>query len=185
MTVICALCDQHTKNVWIGCNDGVAVGDVRMHGAIRNKWVIFGQWALGMAGSSIPAEVLIQNREHFPDNENCPLAITQFIKNVFDEFEIGTRDDDDPATSYPMVALLAHSDGRIWDLDCFLATDQILPGKLWASGSGMSFALGADFVLAAQNATSEERVQKAVEAAIFYDGSCPGQTFVQRLNPDP
>lgn len=60
-----------------------------------------------------PRRGLMQNREHFPIDENSPLAITQYIKNVFGEFEIGTRDDDDPATSYPMVALLAHSDGRI------------------------------------------------------------------------
>ena len=184
MTIICALCDENTDDVWIGCNDGVAVGDIRMHGATRNKWLIFGHWALAIAGSSIPVEALKQYQEHFPNDEDSPHAITQFIKNVFDEVEIGTRDEDDPATCYPMVGLLAHRDGRIWDLDSYLVTDHILPGKLWARGSGMSFALGADFVSANQNATSDERVQRAVDAAIFYDYSCPGQAFVQRLDPD-
>ncbi len=181
MTVICALCDATNRDVWLGCNDGVTVGDTRMPGAKREKWLLFNDWAIGTAGSSIPSELLEQSRQHFPVDEDSPLAVTQFLKALFDEYELGFRDEEDPLTSYPIVALMAHRNGRIWDLDSYLAIDELPPGTLWARGSSMDFALGADFPLASGKATSEERVRNAVEAAIFYDNGSPGQASVQKL----
>ena len=181
MTVICALCDATNRDVWLGCNDGVTVGDTRMPGAKREKWLLFNDWAIGTSGSSIPSEVLDQSRQHFPVDEDSPLAVTQFLKALFDEHELGFRDEENPLTSYPIVALMAHRNGRIWDLDSYLAIDELPPGTLWARGSSMDFALGADFPLASGKATSEERVRNAVEAAIFYDSGSPGQASVQKL----
>lgn len=181
MTTICALCDAKTQEVWLGCNDGVSVRDTSIPGAKKIKWLQFGKWALAMAGSGVPFDILELNREHFPVDEEHPLAIVQYLKAVFDEFEVGRREDDDPATSYPITSLLAHCDGRIWDMDLYLVLDEVPPGTLWAHGTGREFALGADYPLASNNATAENRVRNSVEAAISYDIYSPGQAFVKKL----
>ena len=74
MTIICALCDATNRDVWLGCNDGVAVGDTRMPGAKREKWLSFNDWAIGTAGSSIPSELLEQSPAAFPLSMKTPLS---------------------------------------------------------------------------------------------------------------
>jgi ATP-dependent protease HslVU (ClpYQ) peptidase subunit len=181
MTVICALCEKASKEVWLGCNDGVTLGDTRMPGVREPKWQHFGSWAFGMAGSPLLSDLLETVRSNFPAKNASPLDIVRFLKAVFDEHELGSRDDDDTATSYPFSAVLAHRDGRIWDVDSYFAIAELQPGTLWARGSGMEYALGADFPLASCEVIAEERVRNAVEAAIHYDTGCPGAAIVERL----
>lgn len=181
MTVICALSDPQTKDVWIGCNDGVRVGDTQIPNAKCIKWFQFGGWAIGLTGSPITFNLLEFKRERFPVEETCPLNIVEFLRALLNESDVGNRDEDDPAKSYPNTLLLAHCDGRIWDADRFLTIDEVPSGTLWARGSGMEYALGADFPLASQNLSCEARIRNAVEAAIFYDIYCPSRPFVKKL----
>ena len=181
MTVICALSDKSSRAIWLGCNDGVTMGDTRMHGVCEPKWQQFGCWALGIAGSPLLGDVLETVRDDIPDNDASPSVIIQFLRVRFDECELGNRDEGDTSTSYPCSAILAHRDGRIWDVDSYLAIAALQPGTLWARGSGMEYALGADFPLASSNVTAEERVRNAIHAAIHYDTGCPGKAIVERL----
>ena len=181
MTVICALSDATSKEVWLGCNDGITLGDTRMPGVQQTKWRSFGGWALGMAGSPLFSDLLETVRDDFPTKDVSPAAIIRFMKAVFDDRELGTRDDDDSATNYSFSAILARRDGRIWDVDSYLAIAELQPGTLWARGSGMEYALGADFPLAGCDVTPEERIRNAVEAAIYYDTGCPGEAIIEQL----
>ncbi len=181
MTVICALCDPRTKEVWIGCNDGISVGGTRMPNANCIKWSQFGGWAIGLTGSPVTINLLELKREHFPVDETCPLTIVEFLRGLLNDSEVGNRDEDDPVKSYPNTLLLAHHCGRIWDADHFLSIDEVPSGTLWARGAGMEYALGADFPLASKDVSCETRIRNAVEAAIFYDLNCPGRPFVKKL----
>lgn len=181
MTVICALFDADRQDVWLGCNDGVLFGDTRMPGAKKNKWLQFGNWALGITGSAVVINALERIREHFPVDERSPLTITDFLRAAFDDVELGTREDDDPSVHYPFSGIMAHGSGRIWDVDGYMVVDEIPPDVLWANGTGMQYALGADFPTAAKNLAPEDRVRQALEASIFYDTNCPGQPIVQKL----
>lgn len=180
MTIICALSDRITGEVWLGCNDGTMVGETRLP-SVMSKWLRFGDWALGVSGIGLAYNVLEMSAEKFPLDAQSPLDVILHIKTAFADFDLGNKEDGEVALSYDLSCLLAHGDGRVWDMDLRLATDEVPAGTLWARGSGMDFALGADFPLRQGEHSSEDRVRNAVEAAIFYDTGCPGQAIVERL----
>lgn len=181
MTIICALCDSTSHEVWLGCNDGITIGDMWLRGSRHSKWQFFGPWAIGLAGTGLSSDMLKNAGDEFPVDENQPSAVTAFVEAVFAENEIGVRDDDDNTIRYPFAGLLAHRDGRVWDVDPYLALAELQPGGLWARGSGMEYALGADYPLASQGVAAEMRVRNAVEAAICYDTGCPGDAIIEKL----
>ena len=181
MTVICALCDAGSKTVWLGCNDGVTLGDTRMHGVCAPKWQRFGQWAFGISGSPLLGELLATVHDEFPPGDAPASAVIAFVRAVFDERDFGNREDGENASSYSCSAILAHRDGRIWDVDTYFAIAELQPGTLWARGSGMEYALGADYPLASGDVPAEQRIRKAVEAAIHYDTGCPGKAIIESL----
>lgn len=180
MTVICALCDEHSKEIWLGCNGGGTVGNIRLPRSV-SKWEYAGDWALGISGVGLAQNVLQINAEDFPEDASSPLDIVLYLKAVFADFDFGSKDSDEVAPTYDLSGLIAHRDGRIWDMDFRLAIDEIPAGTLWARGSGMEFALGADFPLIGSDRSAEQRVRNAVEAAIFYDTDCPGEPLVVKL----
>lgn len=180
MTVICALFDETAGEVWLGCNSAMTIGSTRMPGD-WSKWFRFGAWAIGVSGIGLANNLLKRSGENFPVEATSPLDVVLHIKTVFAEFELGSKGDDEVATSYDLSCLLAHCDGRIWDMDNCLAIDEIPAGTLWARGSGMDFALGADFPLRLTDAAAEDRVRNAVEAALFYDTDCPGIALIERM----
>ncbi len=180
MTVICALSEQSSGEVWLGCNSGMMVGDTRLPSAV-SKWSRFGNWALGISGIGLAYNVLQMSAEKFPNEALSPLDVILHIKTTFAEFDLGVKEDGEVALTYDVCSLLVHRNGRIWDMDFRLAVDEIPAGTLWARGSGMDFAIGADYPLRAAGISAEDRVRNAVEAAIFYDTNCPGQALVEQL----
>jgi len=180
MTVICALSDVTTGAVWLGCNDAMTIGDTRMPGGL-SKWLRFGDWAIGISGIGLANNILRMKGETFSVEAQSPLDVVLHLKAAFADFDFGNKDQGDAATSYDASFLLAHCDGRVWDIDSWLGIDEIPAGTLWARGSGMEFALGADFSLRQTSASTEDRIHNAVEAAIFYDTGCPGRPIVEHL----
>lgn len=180
MTVICALFDEAAGEVWLGCNSAMTIGATRMPGAF-SKWFRFGDWAIGVSGIGLANNIVQRSGEDFPVEAQSPLDVVLHIKAAFADFDLGNKGDGEAATSYDLSSLLVHRDGQVWDMDYCLAIDEIPAGTLWARGSGMEFALGADFPLRQTNASPEERVRNAVEAAMFYDTGCPGQAMIERM----
>lgn len=181
MTVICALCDPATREVWLGCNSGSTVGQMRLPSA-SSKWLTFGDWAVAISGIGVTFDILKMSGEHFPGDTTSPLDVVRYLRAVFADFDHGSKDDGEVAMSYDLTSVLAHRDGRIWDMDFRLALDEVPPGTLWARGSGMEFALGADFPMRGTGAAAEDRVRNAVEAALFFDTGCPGEAIVTLLD---
>ena len=68
-------------------------------------------------------------------------------------------------------------------MDSHLALSKIPPNKVWARGSGIDYALGADFALAkiSSDTPHEDRVRISTEAAIANDTSCPGSAVVRQF----
>jgi hypothetical protein len=180
LTIICALSDKETGEVWLGCNDGMTIGETRLP-SVMSKWLRFGDWALGVSGIGLAHNVLQMNAGKFPRRAQSPLDIILHIKTAFAEFDLGAKEEGDVALSYDVSCLLAHAGGRLWDMDFRLATDEVPAGTLWARGSGMDFALGADFALRQSGLAARDRIQNAVEAALFYDTGCPGSALVEVL----
>lgn len=178
MTIICALHDPERKETWIGSNQGSAVGDTPLP-SVERKWLLHNGWALGMAGDGRPFNLLeAEGEDLFTDLEEV-FELTQRVQKLFDE--AGIKDPEKAAVpSYGQSLILANEEA-VWDLDSCLAVSRIEGGRLWARGSGMDFALGADHALSDLALAPDRRVRKAVEAAIANDFYCPGTLYLERL----
>lgn len=177
MTIITALFDG--TDTWLGYNDGATIGDTVV-ASVMKPWLLFDDWALGVTGESAQQDLIELNIDRLQDTGSEPLIITDKLRSVFTDYG-HTSHDDEAAPSFKIWCILAHRDGRIWDVDARLAITPIPQGLLWARGSGTDFALGADTVLRDLKISQEDRVIKATKAAIASDVYCAGDPKVFRL----
>ena len=181
MTIICALHDEKEHCTWLGCNDRATIGDTPAPGA-ENKWLKFGHWAIAVTGSeSVYNQYLQLSDEKFPKTSASILEVFDFLRSRYNKYNLGQQKGNDSTTSYGVEGIIVHADGRIWDFDSHLALSQVPPGRLWGGGSGIDYALGADFINLKNAVSAQERVKQAVQAAIELDIYCPGNVLVERF----
>ncbi len=178
MTIICALHDDTTKTTYLGANSHATLGDTVAPGP-SPSWFRFGKWIIAFSGEAVHTDLLELESNSFPSDADSALAVLKHLKTVFDAFNIEHQKGDWASPSYEVWGILVHQDGRVWDVDSHLALTAIPAGKLWARGSGMDFALGADHALQRTNATAKQRIRRALDAAIHHDVNCPGEPVIQ------
>ena len=175
MTIITALSDGET--LWLGENTAVTVGDAILIDG-TSKWISFGDWLLGAAGDSVQIDILRLNSDDLSKPDMDALIIAQAIRDIFKDHDIAAKDEEEATSRYGISCILAHQDGCIYDLDPSLAISPIPAGKLWASGSGRDYALGADAALQGLNLSLKDRMDRATNAAITCDVNCPGTAHI-------
>lgn len=182
MTIICAIYDDANNEVWLGCNDRATIGDTPAP-AVASKWLKFGDWALGLSGDeSVYEQYLLVAAKDFPEKSDDVLDVFSFLKSTYRDANLGQQRSSDTSDSYGVDGILVHASGKIWDFDNHLALSSVPPNRLWGCGSGVDYALGADF--AVRNSLSpKERVEIAINAAISLDIGCPGKPLIERF-PD-
>ncbi|WP_306252362.1 hypothetical protein [Parvularcula sp. IMCC14364] len=181
MTIITALCES--DKIWLGENTAVTVGDAILVDG-TSKWSAFGDWYLGGAGDSVQIDILRLNSDDLSKPDMDARKIAQTIRDIFKEHDIAAKDEEDASARYGISCILAHKNGRVFDLDPSLAISPIPEGKLWASGSGRDYALGADAALQGLSLSAEERMNRATNAAIACDVNCPGEARVFLLGDE-
>ncbi|MEM9014134.1 MAG: hypothetical protein AAGB02_03405 [Pseudomonadota bacterium] len=180
MTILCALFDQEANELWLGCNDRATIGDTPAPSPI-SKWLTFDEWAIGLSGNESVYELFLRLAgESFPRAGDI-LDVFQFLRKTFDDYGLGQQKSGDTSLSYGVDGIIAHKSGRIWDFDNQLALSEVPAGRLWACGSGVDYALGADFVAARSGKSPHERMGFAIGAAIALDIACPGDAIIGRF----
>ncbi|MEL6112773.1 MAG: hypothetical protein AAFR20_08210 [Pseudomonadota bacterium] len=176
MTIICALYDEDARKFWLGCNSGSLVGETILP-EHQTKWLRFANWALALSGAGIAANAIAAERAKFPNQTDDVNQVTAFLRTSFNKYDMGEMDGN--AKDYDVSGLLVHNQGALYDFDTRLSTSQIPGGALWARGSGMDYALGADMALKTKGFTAQERLETAVLIAIDLDSGCPGEPIVE------
>ncbi|GJL94891.1 MAG: hypothetical protein DHS20C05_12960 [Hyphococcus sp.] len=180
MTIICAIYDSTAREVWLGCNDRSTIGDTPSPG-VSSKWLKFGDWAIGLTGDeSVYNEYLMLANDNFPKQSSNVLDVFKFLHSTYHEFNLGQQRGSDTSNSYGLDGILAHTSGRVWDFDNQLALSEIPENKLWACGSGVDYALGADFSIC-NTLSARERIEWAIKAAIALDIGCPGDPCIEKF----
>ncbi len=185
MTVICALYDEHADIVYLGCNDRATIGDTPAP-ASESKWHKFGDWAIGLSGNeSVHGHFLQLSVDKFPKTTTSVLDVFEFLVARYKKYDLGQVRSDDATRSYGASGLIAHKNGNIWDFDSHIALSQVPKGQLWARGSGVDYALGADYVVQSlsPNLSAHDRMMQVLNAAISLDIDCPGEAMVERFSP--
>ncbi len=178
MTVICALYDDTKNTVYLGCNSGALIGDVHVP-EHKSKWVRFDDWAIAFSGHSRLMGYLQLERSKFPISTDEPHRVISFIRETASKYNLGEMQEG--YLSFGCATLLVHKNGTFLDLDHKMTPSEIPSGTLWARGSGMEFALGADDAVKMINYPAEQRIQYAVDAAIKLDSCCPGDTIIDKM----
>ena len=178
MTIICAISDPAANKVWLGCNSGSLIGDVILphHGT---KWLRFTNWAVALSGAGVAHDILNLERAKFPNQTTDINQVITFIRASFAKNELGEAKEG--SKFYDVSGLIAHSSGELYGFDNRLALSRIPDDTMWASGSGMEFALGADAALKNKGFPAEERIEIAVLTAIDLDCGCPGEPMIESL----
>ena len=176
MTIICAIYEAEARKFWLGSNSGTLIGDT-ITPEHRTKWLRFANWAVAISGRGIAHDALEMERAKFPNQSGDVAQVTAFTRPALAKFDIGEMDEG--AKDYGVSGLIAHSGGALYSLDTRLAVSRIPEGAMWACGSGMEFALGADMALRTKNFPPRERIETAVFAAIDLDSGCPGEPIVE------
>lgn len=181
MTIICAIHDTISKETWLGCNDRATIGDTPAPGQ-ASKWLTYGDWAIGISGDESVYEQYLQiSEEKFPSDASSVLDVFEFLRTTYEHYSLGQQKGNDTSNSYGVDGILVHASGRIWDFDNNLALSEVPAGRLWGCGSGVDYALGADYVMGLNGFTAQERVANAVKAAIALDIGCPGDPMIERF----
>ncbi|MGF1544623.1 MAG: hypothetical protein ACFB00_09015 [Parvularculaceae bacterium] len=176
MTIICAVYDPDAGKFWLGCNSGSLVGDtiIPEH---RTKWLRFANWAIAFSGSGVADDALETERGKFPNQATDVHQVTAFIRASFERYDLGEKDDG--AKDFGVSGLIAQTGGMLYDVDGRLSLGRIPEGTMWARGSGMDFALGADMAMKTKGFGPQERLETAVLTAIDLDSGCPGEPIVE------
>ncbi len=178
MTIICAINDANAGKVWLGCDSGCLIEDtiVPEH---RTKWLRFTGWALAFAEGGIAHDALEAERAKFPNQSKDISQVTSFIRTAFAKYDLGeTRNG---AKEFNVSGLIAHSSGELYNIDARLAVSRIPEATMWACGSGMKYALGADAALKVKGFSPQERIETSVFTAIDFDRGCLGEPIVESL----
>lgn len=181
MTILCALFDKDAGEMWLGCNDRATIGDTPAP-ASESKWLKFGHWALGLSGSECVYRHYLQlSEEKFPKTTESVLDVFDFLRSRYSKYNLGQQRNNDTSSSYGVEGIIVNANGGMWDFDTHLALSEVPHGRLWGGGSGIDYALGADFVMKRQAMSAQERVTNAINAAIELDIGCPGVAMVERF----
>jgi ATP-dependent protease HslVU (ClpYQ) peptidase subunit len=177
MTIIVAL--HQDGQTWIGADSRCILHGQIMPTTVR-KWVLspLGDRAVTVGGQT-RAALLVRRMawEGIADADRMADAIRTLARS--DEWSPG---DDQGPKGYANPFLYATPDG-VWDIDHTFGTVSITDGRLWARGSGMDYALGADSAMRAIYPLPgpKIRLEAALAAAVENDAGCGGEMFVHRL----
>jgi ATP-dependent protease HslVU (ClpYQ) peptidase subunit len=144
-----------------------------------SKWSRFSSWAIATSGKGLAQDALESQRAKFPNQTDEVQQIVKWMAEAFEKAKLGEVDDG--AKDYHMTALLVHSSGLVYDVDSALSVAKIPENTLWARGSGMEFALGADVSSRRAGFAADERMECALEAAISLDADCPGKPIIENF----
>ena len=178
MTVVCAVYDAEAAKFWLGSNSGRLAGET-ITPEHRSKWIKFASWAVAVTGKGGAADVLTAERAKFPNQTSDVAQVIAFIRAAFDKYEVGAATQG--GKNYAVTGLIARSGGELYAFDEYLSVSRIPSEALWACGSGMKFALGADMALKLKGFTAQERIETAILSAIDLDSSSPGEPIVEAL----
>lgn len=175
MTILCAI-EQQSGPTLLGSNSRSLVGDTVL-ASDHSKWLRMGEWAVSFTGRGLLNDMVQTAAADFPVTDSA-VAVMAYLRSVFREAEIGKEDDG--AMDFDTSGLLVRREGRIYDIDCRLSVEPINRGELWATGSGMEYALGASFALP-EDTPGKARIRRALEAAITLDSGCPGVPLIEEF----
>lgn len=168
----------------IGSNTGYVVAEESAIDDGVGKWILFGDWALGVTGSmqvlNILRNEIVGLHAEFTDEG----SVVKRIGNIFTDHDIGYKSQHDSAWKFGVWCILAHKNGRIWDVDETLSLGSIPLGMFWARGSGEKYAIGAAHSLTSfvGSVEVEQIVRSSIEAAIANDLFCPGAPFLRKIS---
>jgi hypothetical protein len=169
--------------VFIGSNTGYTLANdsVINHGI--PPWIFFQDWAIGITGSMLALNVCRSELHSLTKKIQNEGEFVTEIGKILTQYDIGSKDSGEPTWSFGIWSILAHKNGKVWDMDESLCLGPIPEGTFWARGSGEKYALGAARALMNwENKDSPESiVSAAVESAIFNDLYCPGEVFCKAL----
>lgn len=179
MTIITSISDGAT--VWLGHNNASTMGDTPIPD--QNHWIYFGDWCLGISGEGRQQNILEWNIQKLEEQCDTPMAVIHTIGEIFMDKNIYKHSDSWAAPSFKIWCILANKNGNIWDVDCRLSLTKMPLNQIWARGSGIDYALGADFATRAINPEMghEDRIRIATEAAIYNDVGCPGSAIITKF----
>ena len=180
MTIITALSDD--KSTWLGHNSASTIGDTPLEGL--DPWVKFGDWALGITGTSYHQDFLELRVKQLEENSETPMQLCEFIRKIFLEHQISIDGGDYGTPKFGIWCILVNKSGGIWDIGNRMSCSKIKKNKLWATGSGVDYALGADYATlqVAPKTSIKNRVRIATEAAILHETTCPGEVVLMKFN---
>jgi len=171
MTIICVLNDPNHDCTWIG-SDSLAIDSYGRKIKIESKFVVYGQWAVGVTGNMRLTDILANNADEMFHRLDGP---NDFIDRLI---AVMKRHDFDMSPASNSCApnggqelLLARAGYDPWVIlgDFSVYSD----GRFAAHGSGSDYAMGAYFGC--------RDIEKAIEAAIKYDSKCGGEVWIHRL----
>lgn len=183
MTVIAALHDDVSGQTWVGADSRMTMGDGLFPGRI-DKWVVHGRHAVATAGSIFGLNLL---RAAGPDLFGVGSAheLGLKVRDIFrgEDFESENMGGAGGPKSFRQTMIYATPEA-VFDIDGAGCATKVESGRLWARGSGMDYALGADHALRwTQSAaiSPKQRIMVAIAAAIEHDTGCGGPIFVEQL----
>lgn len=172
MTIIVAL--NTDRGTIVGYNDGWELAGTPVAGTAI-PWIFFGDWALGITGESSVQRLLAYKLRDYSGNDD-PFALISAIGDLLVDNYVGSKSDNEYVTTYGIYSILAHKDGRIWDVSGCLSLAEIPKGVVWAQGSGADYAIGACYAIDSlnQGISEERKLTLCIEAAIKSDVHCVG-----------
>lgn len=178
MTIICAL--HVDGGTWVGADHQVTASGVIIPTRAK-KWVMSQdlQRAVGVCGDA-RSLVVLGSANIFAGGS--PIEVATSIREILRaDGHVGKADDDRGPLRYGNSFIYADPTG-VWDIDPEFAVWRVEDERLWARGSGMDYALGADYAMRhVAKAAPQSRLMIAVNAAIENDVGCGGPVFVERL----
>lgn len=175
MTTIVAL---HTgTELWIGGDSRVTGSDSVLPASVQ-KWQIGNGWAVGTSGHTRGLKVLGDAfGACYPIDKDAPPPTAHAIVTALRDAVCAddwNSDIERGPKRYGAVFIFASREG-VFDIDECFGVVQVDRDKLWARGSGMDFALGADAALRlAKLVHPGHRVKLALEAAAECDTGTGG-----------
>lgn len=169
MTIICAI--PNGDETILGCDQ--KAGDF----LVPAKWIIRGQWAIGVSGAYRTQQLL--ERATLPETDD-PFVLATWIRDTLSADGYKPADGDHDPPSLDGHILLA-TPGRVWMVHGCFATVEVY--GLAAIGSGREYALGAAWMASTPGFMNwDDRkwvVERAVMAAIAKDrDGCGGEQIV-------
>ena len=169
MSVIVAL-SKDNKTI-VGSNTGYTLAHDSIIDNNSPPWIFIQDWAIGFTGSMLALNVCRSELKSLKKNIRDEGEFVTEIGKILSQYDIGSKEPNEPTWSFGVWCILAHSSGKIWDIDESLCLGPIPQGKFWARGSGEKYALGAarSIMNLEQKLSPEIIVSSSIESSIFND----------------